>query len=63
MVTQYSGFGILDIDITNNMTQPATVMNATFYSNDGSIEDRFTVTKSSGNATNNNNTSFVGISP
>ncbi len=59
MVTQYSGFGILNIDVTNNSTRAATTMNATFHANDRSIEDWFTVTKSSGNATNNNNTSFV----
>jgi hypothetical protein len=62
MVTQYSGFGLLNIDVTNNSTQAATAMNATYYANDGSIKDHFTVTKSSGNATNNNNTSFVRIS-
>jgi hypothetical protein len=55
IVTQYSGFGVLDIDVTSNMTQPATAMNATYYANDGSIKDHFTVTKSSGNATDNNN--------
>jgi 3',5'-cyclic AMP phosphodiesterase CpdA len=44
IVSQYSGFGFLNIDVTTNSS--TTIMNSTFYNNDeGSIEDNFIVTK------------------
>ena len=42
IVSQYAGYGILDIDITNGGTK----LVATFYANeDGSVKDTFTITK------------------
>jgi hypothetical protein len=41
-VTQYRGFGFLNMAFTNG----GTTLKATFYANDGSIKDQFTFTKS-----------------
>jgi hypothetical protein len=42
IVTQYKGFGFLNIDITNDGTK----LIGTFYANeDGSVKDTFTITK------------------
>jgi len=42
---QYFGYGILDIGFETNQT--STVLNGTYYSNDGQIQDQFKVIKSS----------------
>ena len=41
MVTQYTGYGLLNIDVTDN----GQTFNATFYSNDGGIKDQFSIKK------------------
>jgi hypothetical protein len=41
MVTQYVGYGFLNIDVIDN----GQTFNATFYSNDGSIKDQFSIKK------------------
>jgi predicted phosphodiesterase len=41
MVTQYTGFGFLNIDVIDN----GQTFNATYYSNDGSIKDQFSIKK------------------
>jgi hypothetical protein len=41
MVTQYTGYGFLNIDVIDN----GQTFNATFYSNDGSIKDQFSIKK------------------
>jgi Calcineurin-like phosphoesterase len=46
MVYHYIGFGFLNIDVINN----GRLFNATFYSNDGSIKDHFSITKNGSNA-------------
>ena len=43
IITQYKGFGFLNVDITNDGTK----LIGTFYANeDGSVKDTFTITKS-----------------
>jgi calcineurin-like phosphoesterase family protein/iron/zinc purple acid phosphatase-like protein C len=46
VVSQYTGFGFLNIDVTSN----GTSMIAKFYANDGSTMDEFSVTRSVSNA-------------
>jgi hypothetical protein len=42
IITQYKGFGFLNVDITNDGTK----LIGTFYANeDGSVKDTFTITK------------------
>jgi hypothetical protein len=41
MVTQYVGYGFLNIDVIDN----GQTFNATFYSNDGGIKDQFSIKK------------------
>lgn len=41
MVSQYTGYGSLNIDVIDN----GQTFNATFYSNDGDIRDQFSITK------------------
>jgi Calcineurin-like phosphoesterase len=41
VVTQFKGYGFLNIDIVNN----GTTLDAKFYANDGTIKDQFTITK------------------
>jgi len=40
-VTQHRGFGFLNIELTNNGTR----LNSTFYANDGTLADHFTIDK------------------
>ena len=42
VVSQYNGHGFLNVQVTNN----GTTLNATFYANDGTVKDQFTVSKS-----------------
>ncbi len=42
---QYLGYGILDLSFINNQT--SAIMNGTFYSNDGQIQDNFSILKPS----------------
>jgi predicted phosphodiesterase len=41
VVTQHRGFGFLNIELTNNGTR----LNSTFYANDGTLPDHFTIDK------------------
>ncbi len=41
VVTQHQGFGFLNIELTNNGTR----LNSTFYANDGTLPDHFTIDK------------------
>jgi hypothetical protein len=41
IVNQYAGHGFLNIDVINN----GTILNATFYANDGTVKDQFTISK------------------
>lgn len=41
VVTQHRGFGFLNIELTNNGTR----LNSTFYANDGTLADHFTIDK------------------
>jgi hypothetical protein len=51
MVRQYTGYGFLNIDVMDN----GQTFNASFYSNDGSIKDQFSITKN-GSTTADTNT-------
>ncbi|MBA3978706.1 MAG: hypothetical protein H0X50_11050, partial [Nitrosopumilus sp.] len=42
---QYLGYGILDLGFATNQT--STVLNGTYYSNDGQIQDQFKIIKPS----------------
>jgi hypothetical protein len=42
IVTQYRGFGFLNLELTNNSTR----LNCTFYNNDGTLSDNFIIDKS-----------------
>jgi predicted phosphodiesterase len=42
VVTQFKGYGFLNIDVINN----GTTFDAIFYANDGTIKDQFNITKS-----------------
>ena len=48
VVSQYTGFGFLNIDVTSNGTSMITKL----YANDGSTIDEFSVTRSGSNAEN-----------
>jgi hypothetical protein len=51
MVRQYTGYGFLNIDVIDN----GQTFNATYYSNDGSIKDQFSIRKN-GSASADTNT-------
>jgi hypothetical protein len=42
VVTQFTGYGFLNIDVINN----GRIFDAAFYANDGTIKDQFSITKS-----------------
>jgi len=46
IVEQYYGFGFLNLDVINGGTTFSTI-SAKFYANDGTVKDKFTITKSS----------------
>lgn len=48
MVTQYSGFGFLNIDLLDD----GQTLNATFYSNNEGIKDQFSIRKDNSTSTN-----------
>jgi predicted phosphodiesterase len=50
IVTQHRGFGFLNLELTNNGTR----LNCTFYANDGTLPDHFTIDKM-----NQNSSSFM----
>jgi hypothetical protein len=41
VVTQFKGYGFINIDVINN----GSTFDAKFYANDGSIKDQFNITK------------------
>ena len=51
IVTQYVGFGFLNVYVTNN----GDTFTGKFYANDGTIKDQFTITKSINNSSNSKN--------
>jgi hypothetical protein len=42
VVMQFKGYGFINIDVINN---GATIFDAKFYGNDGTIKDQFSITK------------------
>ena len=46
MITQYRGFGFLNLELTNNSTK----LNCTFYNNAGTLSDNFIIIDKSVNA-------------
>jgi predicted phosphodiesterase len=46
IVTQHRGFGFLNLELTNNGTR----LNCTFYANDGTLPDHFTIDKMNQNS-------------
>jgi calcineurin-like phosphoesterase family protein len=45
IITQYEGFGFLNVNVINNDNNSGTTLSAKFYTNDGAVKDRFTITK------------------
>jgi hypothetical protein len=45
VVTQYVGFGFLNLNVANYNDNAGTTLSGTFYANDGSVKDQFAVSK------------------
>jgi hypothetical protein len=45
IIAQYEGFGFLNVNVINNDNNNGTTLNAKYYTDNGTIKDRFTITK------------------
>ena len=45
IIAQYEWFGFLNVNVINNDNNNGTTLNVKYYTDDGTIKDRFTITK------------------